>query len=123
VRRQATGNLIEEKSQWMWITTLTQAQVPTEMLVHLGHARWDIENYGFNELVNAWHADHLYKHHPRAIEAFCLVAFLAYNLFHAFLTLNVKAPLRRAHPECFWARVLAVEIYQEALDSRARRPP
>ena len=47
----------------------------------------------FNELVNGWHADHIYKHDPTAIEAFTLLAFLAYNLFHAFLACNLK--LRR----------------------------
>lgn len=84
VRRQATGELEQQTSNWMWVTTLSQAQADTDLVVRLGHSRRDIENHGFNELINAWHADHVYKHHPRAIEAFCLVAYLAYNLFHAF---------------------------------------
>ncbi len=123
VRRQATGELQQQTSDWMWVTTLRQAQVDTDLVVRLGHSRWDIENYGFNELVNGWHADHVYKHHPRAIEAFCLVAYLAYNLFHAFLTLNVKPQLRRTKTESFWARVLAAEIYQDAAKFKAGRPP
>ncbi len=80
----------QEKSEWMWVTTLPVARASTALVVHLGHARWDIENYGFNELVNGWHADHIYKHDPQAIEAFTLLAFLAYNLFHAFLARNIK---------------------------------
>jgi len=123
VRRQATGELEQQTSDWMWVTTLSQAQAGTDLVVRLGHSRWDIENYGFNELVNAWHADHVYKHHPRAIEAFCLVAYLAYNLFHAFLTLNVKPQLRRTKTESFWAHVLAAEIYQDAAKFKASRPP
>jgi hypothetical protein len=78
---------------------------------------------GWFELVNAWHADHVYKHHPRAIEAFCLVAYLAYNLFHAFLALNVKPQLRRTKTEAFWAHVLKAEIYVDAANSRTARPP
>lgn len=123
VRRQATAGLTQEKSEWMWVTTLTQSQASTELVVRLGHARWDIENYGFNELVNAWHADHVYKHHPRAIEAFCLVAFLAYNLFHAFLTLNLKPQLRYARTDSFWACAMAAEIYQDAMELKASHPP
>ncbi len=62
----------------------------TQRVVRLGHARWDIQNPGFNELVNAWHGDHVYKHDSNAIEAFWLTLLLAYNLFHAFVRLNLK---------------------------------
>lgn len=123
VRRQMTGDLEPHNTEWMWVTTLTQSQASTEWVVRLGHARWDIENYGFNELVNAWHADHVYKHDSHAMEAFALVAFLAYNLFHAFLTLNLKPQLRRARTESFWACAMAAEIYQDALESRLGHPP
>jgi hypothetical protein len=123
VRRQMTGDLEQHNTQWMWVTTLTQSEVSTEWVVRLGHARWDIENYGFNELVNAWHADHVYKHDSCAMESFALVAFLAYNLFHAFLALNLKPQLRRARTESFWAHAMAAEIYQDALQSRAGHPP
>jgi hypothetical protein len=123
VRRQITSNLEQQNTEWMWVTTLTRSEMSTEWVVRLGHARWDIENYGFNELVNAWHADHVYKHDSRAMETFALVAFLAYNLFHAFLALNVKPQLRRARTESFWARAMAAEIYQDALQSRAGHPP
>lgn len=123
VRRQLTGNLEQQQTEWMWVTTLTQSELSTEGVVRLGHARWDIENYGFNALVNAWHADHVYKHDARAMENFALVAFLAYNLFHAFLTLNLKPQLRRARTEEFWACALAAEIYHDAVNSRAGHPP
>src|SRR5882762_4574003 len=68
-----------QQSDWIWVTTLPLAQVPVARIVHLGHQRWDIENYGFNELANEWHSDHVFKHDPGAIECFLLVAFLAYN--------------------------------------------
>ncbi len=66
-------------SEWVWVTTLSSLQVRTARVVRLGHQRWDIENQGFNELVNGWHADHVYKHDPAAIENFLLTVFLAFN--------------------------------------------
>ena len=105
------------------MTTLPAARASTALVVHLGHARWDIENYGFNELVNGWHADHIYKHDPRAIEAFTLLAFLACNLFHAFLARNIKPQLRRAKTESFWAQLIAAQIYAEAGRRLTARSP
>lgn len=123
VRRQASQQLTQEKSEWMWVTTLPAARASTALVVHLGHARWDIENYGFNELVNGWHADHIYKHDPRAIEAFTLLAFLAYNLFHAFLALNIKPTRRGVYTESFWAQLIAAQIYTEAGRGLSARSP
>ena len=123
VRRQASRLVSEERAEWMWVTTLSAAQASTALVVRLGHARWDIENYGFNELVNGWHADHVYKHHPNAIEAFTLLAFLAYNLFHAFLTRNVKPQLREGKTESFWAHLIAAQIYAQAGTRVTARSP
>ena len=68
----------------IFFTPSLRAQASTALFVRLGHARWDIENYGFWELVSDWNADHVHKHDPRTIEAFTLVAFLAYNIFRNF---------------------------------------
>jgi DDE family transposase len=114
VRRQDSGAIETKSSDWIWVTTLPAAVVPTASVVHWGHARWDIENQGFNELVNGWHADHVYKHEPNAIEAFLLTTFLAYNLFHIFLTRNLKAPIQRGKTQVFWARLMGAEIYRAA---------
>ena len=38
----------------------------------------------------------------RAIECFLLVAFLAYNVFHAFLVWNVKPAARKGKTQIFW---------------------
>jgi len=121
--RQATKENVQETTEWLWLTNLPPSLVSTEYIVQLGHARWDIENYGFNELVNGWHADHVYRHDPTAIEAFYLTAFLAFNLFHAFLTLNVKPALRYGKTDSFWARVLASDIYGETIETASIRAP
>lgn len=114
LRRQASQEWESGTTEWMWTTNLPTALAPTGLVVRLGHARWDIENYGFNELVNGWHADHVYKHDAGAIEAFYLLAFIAFNLFHCFLTLNVKPELRAGKTEKYWACVIAAEVYRTA---------
>lgn len=99
-------------SDWVWATTLPQAQASVERAVGFGHQRWDIENHGFNELVNGWEADHVMTHEPNAIECFLLLTFLAFILFHAFLYLNVKPELRKGKSKKFWSIVMAAEVYQ-----------
>ncbi len=118
--RQASWGVSEERAEWMWATTLSATQASTELVERLGPARWDIENYSFNELVNDWHADHAYKHHPNAIEAFTL---LAYDLFHALLTRNVKPQLREGKTESFWAHLIAAQIYAQAGTLATARSP
>ena len=111
IRRQINQKEEQKTSDWMWVTTLSQRKACTETAVNFGHARWDIENKELNELVNEWHADHVYRHHPVAIVAFWLIIMLAYNLFHAFINLNLKPQLRYKHTCLHWARSIAGGIY------------
>lgn len=113
VRRQLDKQDSPQTADWIWVTTLCPTQVPTGRAIRLGHQRWDIENYAFNELVNQWHADHVLKHDPNAIECFLLVAFLAYNLFHAFIALNLKPQARKGKTQVFWAKLMAAELYSD----------
>jgi hypothetical protein len=114
VRRQMTGQEEWRESDWVWATTVPKARVDTEPFVITGHKRWDIENKAFNELVNFWHADHVYKHTPMAIEACWLLTMLAYNLFEAFINLNLKPVLREAHTKEHFGRMIAGEIYGQS---------
>lgn len=111
VKRQLDGKDHPETSDWIWVTTLPAQPVSTERAVAFGHQRWDIENHGFNELVQGWHADHVYRHDPNAIECFLLTAFLACNLFHAFFALNLKPEIRKNRTQVFWRSFMAAEIY------------
>ena len=113
MRRQLDKKDEPQTSDWVWVTTLPAAQVPVARAVGFGHQRWDVENHGFNELVEGWHADHVLKHDPAAIECFLLMTFLAFILFHAFLYLNLKPALRQGKSKDFWAKVMAAEIYQD----------
>lgn len=123
VRRQLDKNIHQEISDWVWVTTLSRSQAPIERIVTWGHQRWDIENFGFNVLVNGWEADHIYKHQSNAIEAFLLLAFLACNVFHVFLVRNLKPQLREGKPEIYWARLIAAEIYCAAGTRTLKRAP
>lgn len=111
VRRQRTGEEEQSTSEWIWATDIPKHVAGTRFLIKLGHGRWRIENNGFNELVNEWHGDHVYKHKPRALVVFLLLLFLAYNLFHALISLNVKPQLRNKHTKRHFARLIAAEFY------------
>ena len=111
VKRQKTKAIDIEVSEWVWVTTASRNKLGTEDLIRFGHGRWGIENNGFNELVNYWHADHVYKHHPIAIEAFGLLAMLAYILFHVFIGRNLKAVFRDKYTKKHFARMITAEIY------------
>ena len=84
-----------QEHDWYWVTTLPKSYVDAEGIRQMGHARWTIENQGFNELANHWNMDRCWKHHPVAIEAFVLTLFWAYMLFHAFTSLNIKPEIRK----------------------------
>jgi len=120
-RRQLDGQNHDQPADWLWVTTLSVNRASTPAVVNLGHARWSIENQGFNETSNRWAADHVYKHHPTAILIFCLMTMLAFNLFYAFYCRNLQPAYRRRHDAQHVARCLASEIYQGLSENRA--PP
>lgn len=111
-RAQADGNEQTRSADWPWVTTLSSARADTRRLVELGHRRWDIENHGFNELVEHWHADHLFHHHPTAIQCFWLMVMMAYNLFHAFVDRQIQSALRLRHTCLYWASRIAADFYR-----------
>jgi Transposase DDE domain len=111
IKRQLDGKTEELISDWTWVTTLPPEQVPVKRCVEFGHQRWDIENHGFNELVNGWDADHVFKHDAASIECFLLMTFLTFIIYHAFLCLNLKPAIRKDKSEEFWVNLIAAEIY------------
>jgi len=103
----------ESISEWVWAGTISKENLPTKEFVEMAHARWKIENEGFNELVNYWHADHVYKHDPAAIETFWLLTMLSYILFHAFINRNLKPVVRNRYTKIHWARLICAGLYLE----------
>jgi hypothetical protein len=108
-------------SDWTWVTTLPSAQALTGTVVSLGHHRWDIENHGFNELVNRWHADHVYRHQATAMLVMWIWTMLAANLFAAFYRRNLKPALRAAYDTLQIAQLMCAELY-ESLPIQPRAP-
>jgi hypothetical protein len=111
VRRQLDKKLEEQVSDWTWVTTLSPVRAPSGAVVQIGHSRWSIENQGFNELVNRWHADHVYKHQSNAILVMWLWTMLACNFFGTFYRRNLKPAVRAACDTLEIARRMLVELY------------
>lgn len=123
VRRQLDGQSEELLSEWLWATTCTPQRAHAEAIVALGHARWEIENQGFNEAVNHWHADHVYKHSANALLNFWLMTMFASNLFRAFYYRHLKPEVRRRASGQHIARCLAAELYFDPPLPEAQPPP
>ena len=124
VRLQFDGSEETITSDWIWAMTIPRTELGTEGVLSFGHGRWSIENEGgFNELVNVWHADHVYKHAPNAILAFWLMALLVFNLFHAFLNRNIQAVRRVGRTAKYFLDLIAAEFHLLIGQSRALAPP
>ena len=85
-------------------------------MILFGHERWRIENEGFNELCNQWHANHYFHHHTTAITALWLLLFIAHALFHCFLR-NIKPCRRQSLPVYLWATVILAEFLVPLISS------
>ncbi len=123
VKRQRTKKIEKKVSDWVWVSTISKQRLSTENFVNFGHGRWKIENTGFNELVNYWHANHVYRHDPTAIEAFGLLTMIAFILFHAFINLNLKPEIRFKHTKLHWAQMITSEFYQLLKTTGVLIPP
>lgn len=110
------------ESEWLWVTTLSTHRACTRAIIELGHARWDIENQGFNEFAHRWLADHVYRHHPNALLSFWLLGMLAFNVFFAFVRRNLQPECRRRFSHLHLARCLAEEIYDSLALPDPRAP-
>ena len=111
IRQQNTKKLHYETSEWVWVSTISKEKLPTEDFVKLAHGRWKIENNGFNELVNYWHADHIYNHNPISIENFLLLTMLAYMIFHIFINRNLKVEIRVKYTKQHLVKMILCEFY------------
>jgi len=77
------------EADWYWVTNLPLV-VGVKNVVSICHSRWQIENGCFNEAVNTWNADHVYRHSCNAITAFILFLFIVLNIFNIFFARNIK---------------------------------
>lgn len=120
VKRQRTKKLQFEVHDWTWASTISKEDLPTKLFINIAHGRWKIENNGFNELVNYWHANHIYRHELIAIEFFLLITMLAYILFHVFIQRNLKPEITEGHTKKFFAQMITAEL---SISSKLLIPP
>jgi hypothetical protein len=123
VRRQLDGQIEQLHSEWMWVTTLPSVRASSRAVQDLGHGRWKIENQGFNELANQWHADHVYKHDPQAMLVLWLLVMVCLNVFLAFYQRNLKPAARQVASMLHIARQIAAELYTRLPMTVCRAPP
>jgi hypothetical protein len=109
-RQQLTKKDKIDTAEWFWATSLPKSLASTKLIVLAGHGRWHIENYAFNELCTRWHADHAYKYDTNALVACLLLLFLAYNLFDAFITRNLKPQARAGHTAKYFQELIGAEF-------------
>jgi hypothetical protein len=122
IRRQIDGRWDEIESEWWWVTTLDSAVASTRTIIEIGHARWKIENEGFNEAANHFFLDHVYRHDPRAMIALYLVGFLVYNVVHAFYRRNLKPERRETTSLRMITEYLKAELIRRPV-ALAHAPP
>jgi len=53
-RRQRTGVTDTIESEWIWATNMPATKLNTSHALTIGHRRWNIENQGFNQIVQAY---------------------------------------------------------------------
>jgi hypothetical protein len=109
-------------SSWTWVTTISPEAESIQTVVQIAHSRWSIENEGFNELANHWHADHVYRHSAVAIHNFWLMAMIACNIFRAFYVRNLKLAVRKGKTMLHFARVITAELYLDVTAVRGVPP-
>lgn len=110
VKRQRTREEEEITHEWLWVTTIERARLPTVAVVRIGHRRWGIENEGFNQISNRWQLDHVYRHHPVAMVMLTLLGMLAANLAQTFYDRALKPELRTRTTLLHLVGLFAAEI-------------
>ena len=108
--RQRNGVCTEYTSnhEWLWVTTLSEAQFTPVTVRHLGHDRWKQENNGWMDLTKHWAFKHGFlhacNHRPQAIDpegnkvlvpnhglnAVALIALIAFCLCSCFVLRHSK---------------------------------
>jgi len=103
---------VRTSSVWIWATTIQKTEQATGAVLRFSHGRWCIQNErGFNERVNLWHADRVYKHTSNAMVVFWLMIQLIVNLFHAFINRGLKGLRRVGRTEKCFADLISAQSH------------
>lgn len=100
---------------WMWVTNLPCSKdlAGLKNTVAVCHSRWQIENQCFNETVNTWNADHVYRHSANAIIAFLLLLFICVNIFNIFRIRNIKD--RRIKTKIYLIKLIGIGFHTDEI--------
>lgn len=109
--------------EWRWVTTFPAGTISGDWIARWGHARWDIENRGFNELSQHWAMDHCFHHHPTAILAILLILAMAFALTTFFFDRNLKPAVRQGKTRLHMASLLADDLLRSIHGSFWSQPP
>jgi len=119
--------------EWLWITTLESQAFPPMLVRRLGHARWKLENNGWNDLTQNWAFKHGFlhacRHRPsthsqeserkpvanRGLAAVSLILLLAFTLCSAFIHCHSK--IFRRYPTS------TLEVARQLRFSLSKLPP
>ena len=103
------------RANWMWVTNLPRSDDPCSLknTVSVCHSRWQIENQCFNETVNTWNADHVYRHSANAIIAFLLLLFICVNIFNIFRIRNIKD--RRVKTKIYLIKLIGIGFHTDEI--------
>jgi hypothetical protein len=119
--------------EWLWITTLDAQTFPATLVRRLGHARWKLENNGWNDLTQNWAFKHGFlhacRHRPKiaaaegqlksvpnqGLAAVSLILLLAFTLCSAFLHCHSK--IFRRYPTS------TIEVARQLRLSLSKLPP
>ncbi len=63
----------------------TSSNISNETINKIIHARWDLENNGFNELKNYWQMKHCFMADEKAINIILRMMIISYNLWELYL--------------------------------------
>ena len=63
----------------------TDLAMKEEAMNKIIHARWDIENEGFNELKNDWYMKHCYMADDKGIDIILQMIIMSYNLWELYI--------------------------------------
>ena len=74
----------EEQIDIIYVVS-TDVNMKEETINKIIHARWDIENNGFNELKNHWNMKHCYMAEENAIDVMLEMIIMSYNLWEMYL--------------------------------------
>lgn len=75
---------IEQEEKEIYVVS-TDTNLNEKTINKIIHARWDIENEGFNELKKGWNMKHCYMADEKGIDVILQMIIMSYNLWEIYL--------------------------------------